>query len=79
LDSRVLRDQYLNERRKQRTGVMGVAGQAPAAANWEGLRVLPHNAMEYDFGWCWTGTAGWDRVAPQGCPGRTASGVLRVR
>jgi len=24
--------------------------------------------------WCWTGIAGWGRVAPQGCPGGTASG-----
>ncbi len=27
-----------------------------------------------DFGWCWTGGAGWGRGAPQGCPGGTASG-----
>jgi hypothetical protein len=25
-------------------------------------------------GGCWTGVAGWERVAPQGCPGETASG-----
>ena len=27
-----------------------------------------------DFRWCWTGVSGWGRVAPQGCPGGTASG-----
>ena len=27
-----------------------------------------------DFGWRWIGVSGWGRVAPQGCPGRTASG-----
>ena len=26
------------------------------------------------LGWCWTGVSGWGRVAPQGCPGGTASG-----
>ena len=26
------------------------------------------------LGWCWTDAAGWGRVAPQGCPGATASG-----
>jgi hypothetical protein len=26
------------------------------------------------LGWCWTDAAGWSRVAPQGCPGATASG-----
>ena len=27
-----------------------------------------------DLGWCWTGVAGWERIAPQGCPGGQASG-----
>jgi hypothetical protein len=33
-----------------------------------------HSAAQRDFRWCWTGVAGWVRVAPQGCPGVKASG-----
>jgi|SRR6266446_2298478 len=36
------------------------------------------SAAQRDFGWGWTGAAGWGRVAPQGCPGATASGKAIV-
>jgi len=31
------------------------------------------------FRWCWIGGAGWGRVAPQGCPGRTAAKAARFQ
>jgi hypothetical protein len=34
----------------------------------------PRAAAQRDLRWGWTGVSGWGRVAPQRCPGRTASG-----
>ena len=46
------------------------AVQRIAAAPPEG----PRSQAERGCGWCWTGGAGGGRVAPQACPGGTASG-----
>ena len=45
-----------------------VPRQPAGAARSEAVRGAAH------FGWCWTGVSGWGRIAPQGCPGGTASG-----
>ena len=39
-----------------------------------GAAAARRSAVQRDCGWCWTGVSGWGRVAPQGCPGGTASG-----
>jgi hypothetical protein len=35
---------------------------------------LTSEVVQRAFGWGWTGVSQWGRVAPQGCPGATATG-----
>jgi len=47
---------------------------APPASPASGHVWPTARAALRDVGWGWTGVAGWDRVALQGCPGGMASG-----
>ena len=54
------------------------AGAAPERAPAAPERPAKRRTGSRALGWCWTGDAGWDRVAPEGRPEGTASGAAEA-